>query len=281
MAEKDLTALETAKLASSAEGGQQTELPFAIVQGEPLTRIPQGLHIPPEAMEVFLQAFEGPLDLLLYLIKHQNIDILNIPIAEITQQYLRYIELMKEMHLELAGEYLLMAAMLVEIKARLLLPMPEVDEEEDDPRADLVRRLREYECFKEAATQLDALPRYERDIFAAIVELPERNQRRLLPEVNLESLLRAFSNALKRADEYVKTYNVMREPLSVRERMAGILDRVCGAGQTLDFLELFDLKEGRAGVIVSLLAILELVRESLLQISSSADGHSLQIKASS
>jgi segregation and condensation protein A len=175
----------------------QGEMPFAVVDGEPLTTLPQDLYIPPYALQVFLEAFEGPLDLLLYLIRRQNIDILDIPIAEITRQYVQYIELMKELQLELAGEYLLMAAMLAEIKSRMLLPRPEtVDEEEDDPRAELVRRLQEYERYKKAAEDIDELPRLERDVFVASADAPERKVTEKLPDVTLKELL--FSENLYR-----------------------------------------------------------------------------------
>jgi segregation and condensation protein A len=194
----------------------QAEMPFAVVDGEPVTALPQDLYIPPYALQVFLEAFEGPLDLLLYLIRRQNIDILDIPIAEITKQYVQYIELMKELQLELAGEYLLMAAMLAEIKSRMLLPRPEVhEEEEEDPRAELVRRLQEYERYKKAAEDIADLPRLERDVFMASAEAPERKVVAQLPDVTLKELLLAFHDVLKRAEMF-SNLHMQREPLSVR-----------------------------------------------------------------
>ena len=176
-----------------AEVAEQTEMPFAVVEGEPLTQMPRDLYIPPDALQVFLEAFEGPLDLLLYLIRRQNLDILDIPIAEITRQYTQYIDLMAGMQLELAGEYLLMAATLAEIKSRMLLPRPGgVSEEEADPRAELVRRLQEYERFKVAAQDIEELPRVDRDTFAASAELVERRVVRMLPDVTLQEMLVAL-----------------------------------------------------------------------------------------
>lgn len=256
---------------------EQTEMPFAIVQGAPLTELPKDLYIPPDALEVFLEAFEGPLDLLLYLIKRQNIDILDIPIARITEQYMRYIELMEELQLELAGEYLLMAAMLAEIKSRMLLPRPQADEEEEDPRAELVRRLQEYERYKQAAEDMDQLPRYERDIFATIVEFPDRKSEVPKPDVSMESILRVFAEVLQRAEMF-SHHHVTREPLSVRERMTVILDRI-NAEDFTNFHDLFTVEEGRAGVIVTFLAILELIRESLIDMVQSEANGPIYIKA--
>ena len=217
----------------------QSEMPFAVVDGEPVTTLPQDLYIPPYALQVFLEAFEGPLDLLLYLIRRQNIDILDIPIAEITKQYVQYIELMKELQLELAGEYLLMAAMLAEIKSRMLLPRPETHEEdEEDPRAELVRRLQEYERYKKAAEDISELPRLERDVFMASAEAPERKVVKKLPDVTLKELLIAFHDVLKRAEMFTNL-QMQREPLSVRQRMTEILTRV-KTGSFTGFVELFD-----------------------------------------
>ena len=258
-------------------GTEQSEMPFAIVQGAPLTELPKDLYIPPQALEVFLEAFEGPLDLLLYLIKRQNIDILDIPIAHITRQYMQYIELMEEMQLELAGEYLLMAAMLTEIKSRLLLPRPVEDEDEEDPRAELVRRLQEYERYKQAAEDLDALPRYERDVFATLVEFPYRSSQQEPPDVELEALLKAFADVLNRADMYTH-HLITREPLSLRERMSIVLERV-GSDEFIDFPELFNVEEGRAGVIVSLLAILELLKSSLIELVQNEINGPIYLKA--
>ena len=253
-------------------------MPFAIVQGAPLTEIPRDLYIPPDALEIILEAFEGPLDLLLYLIKRNNIDILDIPIAKITEQYMSYIELMEVLQLELAGDYLLMAAVLAEIKSRMLLPRPESSEEEDDPRAELIRRLQEYDRYKQAAEDLDALPRYGRDIFAAIIEFPYRSSTQKPPEVSLDALLRVFSDVMERADKYMH-HHVYREALSVRERMTLILGRIT-AEEFTDFRDLFTLEEGRAGVIVALLAILELIKESLIELVQIEINGPIYVKAS-
>ena len=258
----------------------QAEMPFAVVDGEPVTTLPQDLYIPPYALQVFLEAFEGPLDLLLYLIRRQNIDILDIPIAEITKQYVQYIELMKELQLELAGEYLLMAAMLAEIKSRMLLPRPEVEEEEeDDPRAELVRRLQEYERYKKAAEDIGALPRLERDVFVASAEAPERKVVAQLPDVTLKELLMAFHDVLKRAEMF-SNLHMQREPLSVRQRMSEILSRV-KAGSFTGFSELFDPEEGRMGVAVTFIALLELLRESVIEVVQSDAYAPLHVRAAS
>ena len=258
----------------------QGEMPFAVVDGEPVTTLPQDLYIPPYALQVFLEAFEGPLDLLLYLIRRQNIDILDIPIAEITKQYVQYIELMKEMQLELAGEYLLMAAMLAEIKSRMLLPRPEShEEEEDDPRAELVRRLQEYERYKKAAEDISELPRLERDIFVASADAPERKVVTKLPDVTMKELLLAFHDVLKRAEMF-SNLHMQREPLSVRQRMSEILTRIKGNSFT-GFSELFDPEEGRMGVAVTFIAILELLKESVVEVVQSDDYAPLHIRAAS
>lgn len=259
--------------------GNQKEMPFAVVLGEPLSEIPTDLYIPPEALKVFLEAFEGPLDFLLYLIKRQNLDIVNIPIAQITEQYMRYIDLMDDLQLDLAGEYLLMAAMLAEIKSRMLLPRPVEEDEEDDPRAELVRRLQEYERYKQAAEDIDALPRYEREIFGTIVEFPDRKSNQQEPEVSMDSLLRAFAEVLARADMYTH-HRIQREALSVRERMTMVLDKV-NAEDFIDFKELFGVEEGRSGVIVALLAILELLKVSLIDMVQNEVNGPIYIKAAS
>ena len=183
-----------------APAPEQAEMPFAIVNGEPVTHMPRDLYIPPQALEVFLEAFEGPLDLLLYLIRRQNLDVLDIPIAEITRQYMRYIELMQDLQLELAGEYLVMAATLAEIKSRMLLPRPaSATDGEEDPRAELVRRLQQYERFKRAASDVDVLPRLERDVFQASAELRDRPVARVLPQVTLREMLLAFRDVATRS----------------------------------------------------------------------------------
>ena len=244
----------------------QHEMPFAIIDGEPVTEPPKDLYIPPQALRVFLEAFEGPLDLLLYLIRRQNLDILDMPIAEITRQYMEYINVMRELELELAGEYLLMAAMLAEIKSRMLLPRPASasEVEEEDPRAELVRRLQEYERYKKAAEDVDRLKRLDRDTWVATAEIVERKVVRLVPEVTLQEMLLAFKDVIQRASMFAH-HHVQRERLSVRQRMTDILDRL----QSADFAEfpsLFRVEEGRMGVTVTFVAILELVREGLLEI---------------
>jgi segregation and condensation protein A len=276
-----LTSKDAPKPASRVDGGpSQGEMPFAVVDGEPVTELPQDLYIPPYALQVFLEAFEGPLDLLLYLIRRQNLDILDIPIAEITRQYVEYIELMKELQLELAGEYLLMAAMLAEIKSRMLLPRPPSDDaEEDDPRAELVRRLQEYERFKKAAEDLSELPRLERDVFVATVDAPERKIVAKLPDVTLKELLLAFRDVLKRAEMFSKLH-LHREPLSVRQRMSEILLRV-RANVFSSFSDLFDPEEGRMGVAVTFIAILELLRESAIEIAQAEAFAPLHVRAAS
>jgi segregation and condensation protein A len=244
----------------------QGEMPFAVVEGEAVTELPRDLYIPPHALEVFLEAFEGPLDLLLYLIKRQNIDILNIPIAEITRQYTTYIDMMREMQFELAGEYLVMAATLAEIKSRMLLPRStEADEDEEDPRAELVRRLQEYERYKQAAQDLDRLERLERDVRPVSAEVVERKVVVQLPDITLKELLLAFNEVMRRADMYAH-HHVQREPLSVRERMTEILVRIQEGARFVEFSKLFRAEEGRMGVTVTFLAILELLKEALIDI---------------
>lgn len=258
----------------------QAEMPFAVVDGEPITTLPQDLYIPPYALKVFLEAFEGPLDLLLYLIRRQNIDILDIPVAEITKQYVEYIEVMQEMQLELAGEYLLMAAMLAEIKSRMLLPRPESeDEEEEDPRAELVRRLQEYERFKKAAEDISELPRLERDVFVATADAPDRKVTTTLPDVTMKELLLAFHDVLKRAEMF-SNLHLQREPLSVRQRMSEILSRIKARDFT-EFAKLFDPEEGRMGVAVTFIAVLELLRESVIEVVQSEQFAPLHIRAAS
>jgi segregation and condensation protein A len=258
----------------------QSEMPFAVVAGEPITTLPQDLYIPPYALQVFLEAFEGPLDLLLYLIRRQNIDILDIPIAEITKQYVQYIELMTEMQLELAGEYLLMAAMLAEIKSRMLLPRPQADEEDEaDPRAELVRRLQEYERFKKAAQDLSDLPRLERDTFVVSADAPERAVVMQLPDVTLKELLLAFHDVLRRAEMF-SNLHLQREPLSVRQRMSEVLSRI-NANAFTAFSDLFDPEEGRMGVAVTFIAILELLRESLIEVVQAQEFSPLHVRAAS
>jgi segregation and condensation protein A len=244
---------------------EQVEMPFAIINGEPVTHLPKDLYIPPQALEVILEAFEGPLDLLLYLIRRQNLDVLDIPLAEITRQYMKYIELMQDLQLELAGEYLVMAATLAEIKSRMLLPRAaKPDDPEEDPRAELVRRLQEYERFKRAAERLDMLPRLDRDVWSAGAELRDRKIVRLVPQVTLQEMLLAFRDVVTRSEMFAH-HHVQRERLSVRERMTDIVARLTSAS-FVEFVELFSPEEGRMGVAVTFMAILELVREGLIDI---------------
>ena len=244
---------------------EQVEMPFAIINGEPVTQLPKDLYIPPQALEVILEAFEGPLDLLLYLIRRQNLDVLDIPLAEITRQYMKYIELMQDLQLELAGEYLVMAATLAEIKSRMLLPRAaSAEETEEDPRAELVRRLQEYERFKRAAERLDMLPRLERDVWSAAAELRDRKVVRLVPQVTLQEMLLAFRDVVTRSEMFAH-HHVQREPLSVRERMTDIVARLENSS-FVEFVQLFRPEEGRMGVAVTFIAILELVREGLIDI---------------
>jgi segregation and condensation protein A len=247
----------------------QAEMPFAVVEGQPVTELPRDLYIPPQALEVFLEAFEGPLDLLLYLIRRQNLDILDIPIAEITRQYTRYIELMQVLQLELAGEYLLMAATLAEVKSRMLLPRVHAgdDGEEADPRAELVRRLQEYERFKRAAESIDRMARLERDTWVASAELVDRKVVRIAPQVTLQEMLLAFQDVLARSDMFAH-HHVQREPLSVRQRMTDVLSAL-HQNAFVDFVRLFRSEEGRRGVTVTFVAILELLREGLIEIVQS------------
>ena len=237
-----------------------------MVDGERVTEMPRDLYIPPDALQVFLEAFEGPLDLLLYMIRRQNLDILDIPIAEITRQYMHYIDVMQDLQLELAGEYLLMAAMLAEIKSRMLLPRPPTPEgqEEEDPRAELVRRLQEYERFKKAAEDIDRLPRLERDNVTVSAELVERKVVKILPQVTLQEMLLALKDVLSRADMFAH-HHVQRDRLSVRQRMSDILSYLRESA-FVDFTQLFRAHEGRMGVTVTFRAILELMKEGLIEI---------------
>lgn len=256
----------------------QEEMPFAIVQGKPLTTPPKDLYIPPEALEVFLEAFEGPLDLLLYLIKRQNLDILEIPIAKITAQYMSYIDLMTELKLELAAEYLVMAAMLAEIKSRMLLPrIHDEEEEEDDPRAELIRRLQEYERYKQAAENIDTLPRLEREIRTVVIDFTNKDQDRPLPEVSLDVILAAFNDVMTRSEMF-SSHQIEREPLSMRERMGHILDMV-KTDEFIEFTKLFTPEEGKAGVVISFLAILELLKEALIEMVQNDQKGAIYLRA--
>jgi segregation and condensation protein A len=260
---------------------EQVEMPFAVVNGEPMTQLPRDLYIPPQALEVFLEAFEGPLDLLLYLIRRQNLNILDIPLAEITRQYMQYIEVMTELQLELAGEYMVMAATLAEIKSRMLLPRPKVDAEgnEEDPRAELVRRLQEYERFKRAAEDIDTLPRLERDVWATSAELKDRKVVRLLPQITLQEMLIAFKEVVVRSEMFAH-HHIQRERLSVRARMGDILSTL-EHSSFVEFVRLFRPEEGRMGITVTFIAILELVREGLIDIVQAEPFAPLHVRAAS
>ena len=250
---------------------------FAMVNGTPFNQVPDDLYIPPDALEVFLDLFEGPLDLLLYLIRRQNLDIVNIPIAQITQQYIAYIQLMGALNLELAAEYLVMAALLAEIKSRMLLPRQSSQEDEEDPRATLIRRLQEYEAIKIAAEELDLLPRVERDIFEIEVDISPLSVEQQLPDIRLKDMLLAFQDVLKRVDQF-SHHQITKEALSVRERMATILANLKGEN-SLFFSQLFIRKEGRQGVVVSFLAILELGKEGLIEIIQSEPFAEIRIRS--
>jgi segregation and condensation protein A len=260
---------------------QQVSQAVARLFDEPINQMPEDLYIPPEALRVFLETFEGPLDLLLYLIRRQNLDILTINVAAITHQYIEYVELMKAMQIELAGEYLLMAAMLAEIKSRTLLPRPpkEQDGDEEDPRAELIRRLQEYERLKEAAETLDTLPRMGRDWFSVHVGLPELESQVIHPDVELDELLGALKGLLKRAD-LTQAHNISREVLSTRERMLAIMDQLHQASSRYTAFEtLFKLEEGRAGVVVTFMAILELAKEAMIEIVQNAPLSPIHVRA--
>ncbi len=257
----------------------QDEMPFAYVNGEAYTDLPKDLYIPPDALEIILEAFEGPLDLLLYLIRRQNIDILEINVSAITHQYVAYVELMDAMQFELAAEYLVMAAMLAEIKSRMLLPRnQEEDEDEEDPRAALIRRLQEYERFKQAAEDVNELPRMHRDIFVASAQAPDRNLTRPDPEVDLKEILVALSEVLRRADMF-ESHQIEREVLSTRQRMTQVLEVLSDKQTFVPFVSLFKVEEGRMGVIVTFMAVMELIKESLIDIVQNESFGAIHVKA--
>lgn len=251
--------------------------PIAVVRGDAVVQLPQDLYIPPDALEVFLETFQGPLDLLLYLIRKQNLDILDIPIAEVTRQYMGYIELMQELRLELAAEYLLMAAMLAEIKSRMLLPRPEAQAEEADPRAELIRRLQQYERYRQAAESIDRLPRVEREIHLVATPTDHLPQRKAMPNVQLYDLLDAFRQVMQRAELY-RHHRIRLDSLSVRERMTEILARV-NATDFLGFESLFEPREGRLGLIVTFMAVLELIKEALIVVIQREPYAPIHVKA--
>lgn len=257
---------------------RQHEMPLALVHGQPLLEMPQDLYIPPDALEVILDAFAGPLDLLLYLIRRQNLDILDIPVAEITRQYVGYIDLMVELKLELAADYLVMAAILAEIKSRLLLPRPDAIEAfEEDPRAELVRRLQEYERFRQAAESLDQLPRLERDTATAHAHVPDRQVIRVPPEVDLREMLLALRDVLKRA-ELFGHHTIARQTLSVRQRMGDVL-KTLEDHQFHAFESLFRADEGRLGIVVTFLALLELAKEQLIDVVQNGPLETIYLKS--
>ncbi|WP_420913258.1 segregation and condensation protein A [Kineobactrum sediminis] len=255
-------------------------MPFAVVLGKAMTELPRDLYIPPQALEVFLEAFEGPLDLLLYLIRRQNLDILEIDVSAITEQYMRYVELMDAMQFELAAEYLLMAAVLAEIKSRMLLPRAvDTDDDEEDPRAQLIRRLQEYERFKKAAEDIEELPRVERDTWVGSAEPPDLNRVRTDAEVDMRELLLALGEVLRRADMF-ESHHIQREALSTRERMSEVLEKLSGR-QFVPFVALFSASEGRLGVVVTFLAVMELIKEALVEIVQTENFGPIHVKARS
>ncbi|MFK7864399.1 MAG: ScpA family protein [Pseudohongiellaceae bacterium] len=255
-------------------------MPFAFIAGEAVTEIPKDLYIPPDALEVFLEAFEGPLDLLLYLIKKQNIDILEINVADITDQYMAYVDLMQSNQFELAAEYMVMAAMLAEIKSRILLPRQvEEEEEENDPRMQLIRRLQEYERYKQAAQDIDELPRLERDIHRAGAALPEIERIAPEPDVDLNEVLLTLAKVLKRADMF-EHHQVQMETLSTREKMSEILVRITSE-KFVPLVSLLIREEGRLGVVVTFLAVMELLKDSLIDIVQSEPFGPIHVKSRS
>ncbi|MCL4165442.1 UNVERIFIED_CONTAM: hypothetical protein GTU68_022680 [Idotea baltica] len=258
----------------------QQELPLAVVQGEQVTVFPEDLYIPPDALEVILESFEGPLDLLLYLIRRQNLDILDIPIADITAQYMAYVEVMHTRNLDLAAEYLVMAALLAEIKSRLLLPQRESAEEEEDPRSELVRRLQEYERFKKVANDIDELDRCERD-FLPITVTPIVIEKEVpLPDITLQEVLKVLSGILKRVDQ--KTHHtIRRETISVRGRMTEVLSSMNALkpGQFMPFESLLLQAQGRLGVVVTFLAVLELLKSRVIDLTQETPFDPIYVKS--
>ena len=252
---------------------------LAIVAGRPLTELPTDLFIPPDALEVLLDSFSGPLDLLLYLIRQQNIDIMDIPMVMITQQYMQYIDLLEERRMELAADYLVMAALLAEIKSRLLLPAPSnpQDDIETDPRMELVKRLQAYEQFKRVAMLIDELPRFERDVFQVQVNTDNVVFSKALPDIALSSLVLAMVNFLQR-QEHLTHHQITREVLSVRERMSVVLERL-GHKKQMEFTGLLYHHEGRMGLVVTFLAILELARQSLVMVTQTGDYAPIHLQA--
>ena len=273
---------ETPSSLPATEKPEQNEMPFALVNGEAYTNLPKDLYIPPDALEVILEAFEGPLDLLLYLIRRQNLDILEVNVSQITHQYVSYVDMMSDMQFELAAEYLVMAAMLAEIKSRMLLPRNQEDEDEegDDPRAALIRRLQEYERFKTAAEDIEVMPRMYRDIHPVSADAPDRNLTRPDPEVDFKEILLALSDVLRRADMF-ESHQVEMERMSTRERMTQVLERLSAEKTFVPFVSLFTVSEGRLGVIVTFMAIMELIKESLVDIVQNEAFGAIHVKAKS
>lgn len=270
----------TAKAGGDSPDSVQQDLPFAYVGGQAITELPRDLYIPPDALEVFLEAFEGPLDLLLYLIKRQNIDILDINVADITDQYMAYVELMHASQFELAAEYLVMAAMLAEIKSRILLPRQEQEEvEQDDARMQLIRRLQEYERFKQAAEEINALPRMDREINRAAAALPKIERITPEPEVNLQDILICLARVLRRADMF-EHHHIQLETLSTREKMSDILVHLSGH-KFVPLASLLVKDEGRLGVVVTFLAVMELMKDSLIEIVQSEPFGPIHLKTKS
>jgi len=273
--------VDTEKVRSQFEKRKQGlpngQMAFAFVMGEAITEAPTDLYIPPDALEILIEAFEGPFDLLLYLIKRQNLDILLVNVAEITDQYMAYVELMEASQFELAAEYLVMASMLAEIKSRILLPrQEELNEEESDPRLDLLKRLQEYEKFKIAAEGLDKLPRIERDLYPTKAAIPVIEKIIVEPEVDLHEMLSILSKALRRADMF-ESHQIQRDTLSTREKMSEILLRI----NSENFVPLFSLlsqDEGRLGVVVTFLAIMELLKDSMIEIVQSGPYAAIHVK---
>lgn len=264
---------------AAAHSPAQDEMPFALVNGESYTELPKDLYIPPDALEVILESFQGPLDLLLYLIRRQNLDILEINVSDITHQYVAYVEMMSAMQFELAAEYLVMAAMLAEIKSRMLLPRnKEEEEDEDDPRAALIRRLQEYERFKGAAEDIDEVPRMFRDIHQASADAPDRNLTRPDPDVDFKEVLLALAEVLRRADMF-ESHQVEMERMSTRERMTQVLERLSNEKTFVPFVSLFTVSEGRLGVIVTFMAVMELIKESLVDIVQNESFGPIHVKA--
>ena len=256
----------------------QQSLPLAVVRGQTFSDIPADLYIPPEALEVFLEAFEGPLDLLLYLIRKQKLDIVDLPIHQITTQYLEYIEMLTDARIELAADYLVMAATLAEIKSRLLLPRPELDDDnEEDPRALLIRQLKAYETVKQASVDLDELPRQDRDFFIGQVQISGTQEDAVLPDVSLSEIAHAFSAVMQRVEAF-EHHHVQKEVLSTRERMVQILEKLSADSYT-PFQELFCFEEGKLGVVVSFLALMELLKEMLVELVQAEPFSIIYVKA--